>query len=205
MTPPHSMPGTIRPMQLADLPAVFAIEQQAQPFPWPERHFSDSLAAGHHCWVMTAAVGDFSSDPASNMVMAHPLPATATGQPPGTACSGTASCPDAEEAILAYAILLPVVDEIELLTIAVAPAWQHQGLGRRCLHWLMERARLDGMQAMFLEVAAGNRPARRLYQQAGFQDIGQRRNYYRARSGKTDDAWVMRCPLQAATGKDGNG
>lgn len=39
-------------MRRIDLPQVAALEAAAQAFPWRERHFADSLAAGHHAWVL---------------------------------------------------------------------------------------------------------------------------------------------------------
>lgn len=102
------------------------------------------------------------------------------------------------DAIIAYGILMPVVDEVELLTLAVAAGWQGNRVGRRLLGWLQSRARAIGMQSMLLEVAAGNEAALNLYRRAGFERIGQRRGYYRAADGSRDDAWVMRCHLAEA-------
>jgi ribosomal-protein-alanine N-acetyltransferase len=41
-----------RPMQPADLDAVMAIEPFIYPYPWSRGNFSDSLAAGHSCWIL---------------------------------------------------------------------------------------------------------------------------------------------------------
>jgi len=41
-----------RPMQPADLDAIMAIEPIIYPYPWSRGNFSDSLAAGHSCWVL---------------------------------------------------------------------------------------------------------------------------------------------------------
>lgn len=41
-----------RPMQPADLDAVMAIEPVIYPYPWSRGNFSDSLAAGHSCWIL---------------------------------------------------------------------------------------------------------------------------------------------------------
>ena len=38
-------------MQPADLDAVMAIEPVIYPYPWSRGNFSDSLAAGHSCWI----------------------------------------------------------------------------------------------------------------------------------------------------------
>jgi len=40
-----------RRMTGADLDAVIAIEDTIYPHPWTRGNFSDSLAAGYHCWI----------------------------------------------------------------------------------------------------------------------------------------------------------
>ena len=41
-----------RHMTAADLDAVVAIENAIYPHPWTRGNFSDSLAAGYHCWIV---------------------------------------------------------------------------------------------------------------------------------------------------------
>lgn len=41
-----------RRMTTLDFDAVMAIEQAIYPHPWTRGNFSDSLAAGYHCWVV---------------------------------------------------------------------------------------------------------------------------------------------------------
>jgi ribosomal-protein-alanine N-acetyltransferase len=41
-----------RRMAGADLDAVTAIEKSIYPRPWTRGNFSDSLAAGYHCWIV---------------------------------------------------------------------------------------------------------------------------------------------------------
>ena len=41
-----------RRMTGGDLDAVTAIEQGVYPHPWMHGNFSDSLAAGYHCWIV---------------------------------------------------------------------------------------------------------------------------------------------------------
>ena len=45
---------TFAPMTPADLPAVLAVEQSAYAHPWTQRHFSDTLAAGHQAQLLLA-------------------------------------------------------------------------------------------------------------------------------------------------------
>jgi len=44
-----------RRMTAADVDAVTAIEDTIYPHPWTLGNFSDSLAAGYHCWIVECA------------------------------------------------------------------------------------------------------------------------------------------------------
>lgn len=84
-----------------------------------------------------------------------------------------------------------VAGEAELLTIAVAPAARRQGLGRKLAQGFLDRARHQGAESAFLEVAAGNDAARALYAAIGFSPAGKRRGYYQRPDGTTDDALIL--------------
>jgi ribosomal-protein-alanine N-acetyltransferase len=60
----------------------------------------------------------------------------------------------------------------------------------------MARASLKA-EAMFLEVAADNPGAIRLYERAGFATVGRRSGYYGRRQGGSVDAIVMRRALNS--------
>lgn len=60
---------------------------------------------------------------------------------------------------------------LELL--AVLPAFQHQGLGRRLMQWLQAQAREKNQRNLWTLVSAFNAPAIRFYQAQGFTTIGQ--------------------------------
>jgi ribosomal-protein-alanine N-acetyltransferase len=60
--------------------------------------------------------------------------------------------------------------------------------------YLMQRARALGMDEAFLEVRPSNMIASRLYHSLGFAQIGVRRGYYQAVTGR-EDACVLRCSL----------
>ena len=76
--------------------------------------------------------------------------------------------------------------EYEIHTIGVDPAYQGQGIGRRLVSELIERA-TDSV--VYLEVRTDNVAAIKLYESFGFVNVGLRRRYYRA-SGA--DAYTMR-------------
>lgn len=107
---------------------------------------------------------------------------------------------EADGAIRGYAILMPVVDEAELLTIGVASAQQRKGLGRSMLLEMLDVARAKEMRRVFLEVRKSNAAAIALYRSAGFGEIGARRGYYQNADGG-EDAIVMACDLPG----EGNG
>ena len=81
-----------------------------------------------------------------------------------------------------------IVDEAEVLTLAVAPHARRQGIASL----LMEAARKEtlrrGGRTILLEVAEGNVPARNLYARFGFIEVGRRHRYYPNQA----DALVLR-------------
>jgi ribosomal-protein-alanine N-acetyltransferase len=42
----------LRPMVVADIDEVYALEQQVFPHPWSRGNFADSLASGYDAWVL---------------------------------------------------------------------------------------------------------------------------------------------------------
>ena len=87
-----------------------------------------------------------------------------------------------------------ILDEAELLTLAVAPQSRRQGLGRALVQDFLETARARGAKTAFLEVAAPNQAALALYLAMGFTQTGRRRGYYSAPGG-AQDALILGCPL----------
>jgi len=96
--------------------------------------------------------------------------------------------------IRGYAVLRPVLDEAELLSIGVSALHQHKGLGRAMLRELLDIAREHNMLRVFLEVRASNAAAIALYRSTGFDKIGMRRGYYQNANG-SEDAITMACDL----------
>jgi [ribosomal protein S18]-alanine N-acetyltransferase len=88
--------------------------------------------------------------------------------------------------LVGYAILMPALDDAELLDIAIDARYQRHGWGSRLLEEMMALARRQQMRRMVLEVRASNAAAISLYRKAGFTDIGLRRDYYPAQNGRED-------------------
>jgi ribosomal-protein-alanine N-acetyltransferase len=94
--------------------------------------------------------------------------------------------------LIGYAVVMPVVDEMHLLNITIAPEHQRRGLGAWLLRAVGEAARAANYHGVLLEVRPSNEPAIALYQRSGFAEIGRRRAYYPAEQGAREDAIVMR-------------
>jgi len=97
--------------------------------------------------------------------------------------------------IVGYAMVMHVLDEAHLMNLSVAAEFQRLGLGRWLLSWLGRAALQRGAVGMFLEVRPSNLIALALYEKAGFQRIGLRRQYYPAGANGREDAIVMRSSL----------
>jgi ribosomal-protein-alanine N-acetyltransferase len=94
-----------------------------------------------------------------------------------------------------FALSRVVLDEAELLLLAVQPAQRRHGVGRTLLTAVADEARLRGAARLHLEMRDGN-PAAHLYDGAGFHEMGRRKRYYRGRDGSSFDAITLACPLQ---------
>ena len=95
---------------------------------------------------------------------------------------------------LGFALSRIVVDEAELLLLAVRKDAQRRGIGKMLLDRFVRRARIRGAERLHLEVRDGN-PAVQMYRQAGFAPVGRRRNYYRGSDGHQYDALTLACEL----------
>jgi [ribosomal protein S18]-alanine N-acetyltransferase len=96
----------------------------------------------------------------------------------------------ARDAVVGFSLVRTVLDEAELLLIAVLPGKQRGGVGTLLLDHFLDSARDHGLSRVHLEVRDGN-PAIGMYLAAGFAAVGRRRNYYHATSGKRYDAITL--------------
>jgi len=90
--------------------------------------------------------------------------------------------------LIGYCIQTHAAGENHLLNLCIASQWQRQGLGNILLDHAVRLARLHGCERMFLEVRPSNEPAIHIYEKAGFQPVGRRKNYY---MDTREDAVVM--------------
>ena len=70
-------------------------------------------------------------------------------------------------------------DEAEILTIAVAPDHQRQGIGTKLLDDAIKHLKAMNITHLFLDVSRKNHPAIALYDHFGFMECGNRPDYYK--------------------------
>ncbi len=96
-----------------------------------------------------------------------------------------------------YGIIASGAGEAHLLNVCVREEFRNRGFGRLLMTHLLTLAAGAGAAVVFLEVRPANTGAVRLYETLGFRQIGVRRGYYQAQSGR-EDALVMRRASDAA-------
>ena len=97
-----------------------------------------------------------------------------------------------DDAMVGFSLCRLIVDEAELLLIAVVPEARGVGIGNALLSAAVEDARGRGVAEMFLEMRDGNASAHALYRALGFAEVGRRRDYYRGAGDLRFDAITMR-------------
>jgi [ribosomal protein S18]-alanine N-acetyltransferase len=89
-----------------------------------------------------------------------------------------------------FMLVRSVVDEAELLLIAVRPCFQGQTLGQALISRLTADCLTQNIRTVHLEVRADNR-AIVFYRHAGFEQVGVRKDYYRGAQGRLTDAITL--------------
>lgn len=86
---------------------------------------------------------------------------------------------NAREVIIGFAVLSVYAEECHILNLSVALAHQRQGIGKMLLtHALQQAEKNHQAKVAFLEVRRSNTRAIKLYQQLGFEQVAERKNYY---------------------------
>ncbi len=93
-------------------------------------------------------------------------------------------------ALAGFVLFAVVVDECEILAIAVDRPYRRAGWASRLLDAALGVAADGGAECCLLEVRESNASAQAFYHSAGFAVMGRRRDYYRTTTGR-EDALLM--------------
>lgn len=99
---------------------------------------------------------------------------------------------DEQGAVAGYAGLQVVLDEGNILNVAVRPDCRRQGVAGQLLEVFLNFAKGNRLSFLTLEVRASNYPAIALYGSRGFRGVGRRKNYYEH---PREDAVIMTLDL----------
>ena len=94
-----------------------------------------------------------------------------------------------DENLAGYVGSQTVMDETDMMNIAVDEGYRRQGIAQLLVEALVERLKKMDSRCLTLEVRISNTPAIALYEKLGFAQVGKRPNYYR---NPKEDALILR-------------
>lgn len=88
--------------------------------------------------------------------------------------------------VIGHAVTSITAGECHILNLSIGERYQRRGYGRRFIDFLIKDARDSKAETILLEVRPSNTAAINCYNSAGFNEIGQRKDYYPATNGRED-------------------
>lgn len=80
--------------------------------------------------------------------------------------------------IVGYVGIWMIMDEGHINNVAVSPSYRRQHIGSALIAAMLRSTEEAGIKSHTLEVRAGNRAAKGLYENYGFKEAGVRKGYY---------------------------
>ncbi len=115
------------------------------------------------------------------------------GNPDGWVATARPGLAAADPAgVVGFLIARRVAGEMEILNLAVEPAFRRRGVAGGLLEAALADGRSAGIRKVFLEVRVSNAGAIAFYERQGFAPAGRRPRYY---SDPAEDALVLARPL----------
>ncbi len=169
---------TLRDMTRGDIRVVRRIESAAYEDAWPARAFTAELAnafARYRVAIEEPAGAPITPPARGPIAVLRQRLARLAGRGGGGR-------------IVGFMGVWYMQDQMHLVTIAVEPGHQGQGIGARLLLDCLDLAREAELPEIVLEVRVGNTRARELYERIGFHRVGTLLAYYKDND---EDAHVM--------------
>jgi ribosomal-protein-alanine N-acetyltransferase len=188
-----SAPATsIRPLGPFDLQLLAALHEMCFTAPWDQAWSATSFAEilampGAGGWLISRDVQPLDEQTPGEQAPSEQAPSE---QAPSEQALG--------EQPRGFILTRHVLDEMEIILVAIDPEYRRLGLAGRLLQAALQDAAGKGIRTVFLEQAAPNLAAHQLYVRHGFADVGRRRGYYRGRTGEMADALILRRDLSAS-------
>lgn len=167
---PVPLAFAVRPMRMADIPAVMAIERASFLSPWPASAYRHEIRRNRDSYFFVVHERRHGE-----------------ARPRWQRWVQVAAGAEVTAPALGYAGFRLRGDEAHIANIAVHPEWRGRGLGELLLLTMLEKAIELGASSATLEVRPSNRVAQRLYHKYGFMRVAERSRYYR----DGEDAWLL--------------
>ena len=95
---------------------------------------------------------------------------------------------ESEQQVIAFACFWFVVDELQLVNIAVEEPFRRQGIAKKLLDAGIKEAKEYEIKTMFLEVRVSNEPAQIFYKKQGLSIVALRKDVYQL---PKEDGYIM--------------
>ena len=163
-------------MQLSDLDAIMEIEPQSfGTHHWTRENFLREMDNGIATYLVAEQIrrhpehSEGSID--SNLGVLHCVQ-------DDTSCQLLRFAQNDKSIAIGYIGVWIVIDEMHIVTLAVAPSHRRQGIAEALLLSVLDLAQKHNIRGVTLEVRLSNLPAQNLYRKYSFQRQGLRPNYY---------------------------
>jgi len=91
-----------------------------------------------------------------------------------------------DDKVVGYGIMSVLAGEAHILNLCIRSELQNNGLGKEMIDYLVDLAKVHNADVMFLEVRPSNGQAIKIYEKSGFDEVGNRKDYYPAKFGRED-------------------
>ena len=71
-----------------------------------------------------------------------------------------------------------ILGEVYITNVAVSTAFRRMGIGEKLIKTLVDFCGNEGMEFVTLEVRRSNEAAKKLYSKMGFEEVGERKDFY---------------------------
>lgn len=95
---------------------------------------------------------------------------------------------ESDQQVIAFACFWLVVDELQLVNIAVEAPFRRQGIAKKLLDAGIKEAKEYEIKTMFLEVRVSNEPAQIFYKKQGLSIVALRKDVYQF---PKEDGYIM--------------
>jgi [ribosomal protein S18]-alanine N-acetyltransferase len=174
-------PYYLRPMTVADLPQIAAIEAESFPSAWPSSAYKRELERNNLARYLVAVRRDAPAPEERGLRRVVSAVRSRLGgetQPPA-------------EYVAGFIGVWFMVDETHIVTVAVRESERRKGIGEMLLLAAFDLSREKEVPALTLECRVSNTAAQALYEKYGFQRLGIRKRYY---TDNNEDALIMTTP-----------